>query len=564
MSEPMPTTSSQPISIPKDPFGGQGPYSRRRQMILYHDSNHPYLVSESLPSHLDIPNILPDGFDRSTPVPSVPLDRYKTITLDTVATNDVIKTSQPQTITSKKEKKINTTNDNYISMEPVWLQTASNGMVILPEHLKPLPPLYIPREFLFPGAGIITPRSYSSAVKNSLIQSPHECEQPKALKQQDTQSNIQFNLDGDYSILSVITDTNGTSQQADNIKTESRQNKVASLFTDNVNVTFPNVSRIDWSKNIIIVDLSYMTYKRFFATRTWYNNAFPERNVPKDHDWCKDTDFMEKFRKLFLKHLIAQGKTRNVPETNIIFAIDCRHVDNWRVMGCKNYKSTRKESHVKNNFHNFDVFPIVRNEIIADMQSQYGNLMLVHKHLEADDVVALLVKYIRRRYRPAYENSIYIVANDRDYIQICDDNTFLIDLDGKAISSLVLSETCNKTDYLLAKILQGDTSDNIPACYFSKEFLALAGIKTSRKHLKATPSAVKNVMDNPETKQHLMALLDKCRLRIDDPYISYTETELAITKDNQFDYNARHMDFQHIPSKYATEINVVFSRCLGF
>lgn len=490
------------------------PLSQRRRHWIrngHQESNDIKHSCGSLPDELDIPDIIPSGFTNCTTPVTNPLTIPASKT-SSVPTSETPLDTVPETSSSSSKT------------EPVWLQTYSNGMVALPKDLKTLPPLYVPDEFMTPNVGIIT---------------------------------------NTYRIHNTYSDIARSNKQLSK-KPFIKKSKPTTLFTDNVNTLFPNVTSIDWSKNIIIVDLSYMTYKRFFATRTWYNNVFPERNISNNHDWCKDDDFMEKFRKLFLKNLIAQGKTHEVPETNIIFTIDCRHVDNWRVMGCKNYKSTRKESHVKNNFHNFDVFPIVRNELIADMQSRFGNLMFVHKNLEADDVVALLIKYIRKRRKPEYSKSIYIVANDRDYIQICDDKTFLIDLDGKAISSLALGDTCTAEDYLIAKMLQGDTSDNIPACYISKEFLELSGIQTGRKYLKATPSTVRNVMNCDTTKQQLVALLNKCRLRINDPSISYTSSELSITKDNQFDYNARHMDFEHIPSKYATEINIVFSRCLGF
>lgn len=465
----------------------------RHRMRLRNGSNNQKTddgeIIGSLPNRLELPDIIPSNLKNA--VPTYPLK-----------TQDGI----------------------YYNEEPVWLQTCANGMVMLPDGLKPLPPLYVPSEFISPNSGIIN---------NSIL---------------DTYSGV------------VI---NGSQKSTDKVLNDNKKNKSKNkLFAENVNTSFMGITNIDWTKNIIIVDLSYMTYKRFFATRIWYNNAFADRTITKDHDWCKDNEFMDKFKKLFLKHLIAQAKSRNVPDTNIIFAVDCRHVDNWRVLSSKNYKSTRKESHVKNNFHNFDIFPIVRNELIGNMQTKTGNLMLVHKHLEADDVVALLIKYIRRR-RPTYQNSIFIVANDRDYIQICDDKTFLIDLDGKAISTLALSDTCNAKEYLLAKILYGDTSDNIPACYLSKEFLAMAGVNTTRKYLKATTSTVNAVMSNNVTKSRLIGMLDKCRLRIMDSGISFTNDEKNITKDNQFDYNARHMDFEHIPSKYATELNIVFSKCLG-
>lgn len=481
-------------------------------------------LCSSLPNNLDIPDIVPA--------------RYDTETAEDIEQNEYNKASNELDNNSKHMYM-----NNYRKMDPIWLQMASNGMAILPCNIhkhslmngisSKLPRLMTPQEFITPNVGIVT------TTKNG------------------TGRVLGSNINGSNRVVTRIS--------IDKHKDKDKAKGICrTLFTKNVNVGFEGEGKgIDWNHDLFIVDLSYMTYKRFFATRTWYNIAFADRKVEGDHDWCKDTDFMAKFRKLFLKNLVAQAKSRNVPVQNIVFAIDCRHVDNWRVVSSNTYKSTRKESHVKNNFHNFDVFPIVRNELIAEMQNQTGNMMFVHKNLEADDVIALMIKYIRKR-KPTYNGSIFIVANDRDYIQICGDKTILIDLDGKAISNLALADGKNAGDYLLAKILIGDCSDNIPPCYFNKDFLANAGIHIKRPYLKCTPSIVQQVMENMDTKQKLIGMMDKCRLRILDSCIQYTAEELTITKNNQLDYNARHMDFEHIPSKYATEINIVFMQCFGF
>ena len=52
--------------------------------------------------------------------------------------------------------------------------------------------------------------------------------------------------------------------------------------------------KVDFSKNIAIVDFSYFVYCRFFAIRTWYYKAFPEKTIPDDYDWTKDVVFMER------------------------------------------------------------------------------------------------------------------------------------------------------------------------------------------------------------------------------------------------------------------------------
>ena len=481
----------------------------------------------SLPNNLEIPDIIPYNYDmekqnndKST-IYTKNMDNIKVKVLDRVECQEDVESKSKYDISTKMY--IN----NYSNMDPIWMQMASNGMAILPYNMQKYKyengmqssnRIIVPKEFITPNIGIVTNYGRTS---------------------------------------------NNYKQSGINSLEKDGSNNCSKLFTKNMNCAFEG-KNIDWKYDLFIVDLSYMTYKRFFATRTWYNIAFSENKVEKDHDWCKDVDFMAKFRKLFFKNLIAQAKSRNVPEQNIVFVIDCRHMDNWRVLSSNTYKSTRKESHIKNNFHNFDIFPIVRNELITDIQKRTGNMMFIHKNLEADDVIALMVKYIRKR-KPEYNGSIFIIANDRDYIQICNDKTILIDLDGKAISNLAnIVDGNSAKDYLLAKILMGDISDNITPCYFNRQFLVMAGIHVKRSYLKCTPSIVQQVMENAETRQKIIDMMNKCRLRICDSSIQYTDEEKEITRDNQFDYNARHMDFEHIPSKYASEINIIFMQCMRF
>ena len=58
---------------------------------------------------------------------------------------------------------------------------------------------------------------------------------------------------------------------------------------------------------------------------------------------------------------------------------------------------------------------------------------------------------------------IYILANDNDYLQVCNNNIKLIN--GLVILYLVIKVNNYYGDkYLLSKILLGDKSDNIKCC----------------------------------------------------------------------------------------------------
>ena len=318
-----------------------------------------------------------------------------------------------------------------------------------------------------------------------------------------------------------------------------------------------NKSKIDYSKNICIVDLSYLTFTRFFGIRLWYSKAYDNTNYPDDYDWCKDRIFMQKFEKLFFKKIFEMCSKNNIPKTNIIFATDCRSNCNWRLELNNSYKETRIDSHKKNKFYNYDIFDFAKRVLVKPLQEKYGNVVFSHKNLEADDLVALSIKYFREQ--KDFKNDITILANDKDYIQICNDKTNLKDLQGNAVSTKLLNNNnVSGQDYLLVKVLSGDPSDNIPACYLSKSILTKAGIKSTKDHLKGTDKRCYSLLSNPSAKQTLYNLLNYTRQVIMNKEITYSQQDInymiKITKDNNFLNNLKIIDFHCIPDIYNKDV----------
>lgn len=344
--------------------------------------------------------------------------------------------------------------------------------------------------------------------------------------------------------------------------------------------------KLDWSANILLVDFSYLTFSRFFAMRTWYSMAHKDNytTLPKDHDWCKNPVFMEKYTQTYMAKVLTFCKQHKIPRTNIIYVLDCRHSDNWRVQSSSGYKGTRAESHEKNDFYNFDIFGYTRKVILAPEQRMYGNLVFTHQNLEADDVIALLVKHISTRVLPVgptslpYIKDMYILANDRDYIQLCEGNVHLYDTSFKPISSILLGSHLSAKDFLIKKILLGDTSDNIPGCYISKEFLDRYEIKATKPYLSCTQKLIELLLANPGAKRALYEMLESCRILLASlPVPEYVLSDsvdqdaglvlpahepVSCFKDNQFLYNARVIDFANIPRTLAGEIDGTFQQVL--
>ena len=326
-----------------------------------------------------------------------------------------------------------------------------------------------------------------------------------------------------------------------------------------------NKSRIDYSKNICLVDLSYLTFTRFFGIRVWYSKAYDNSNYPDDYDWCKDRLFMEKFEKLFFKKLFEMCSKNDIPKTNIIFATDCRSSCNWRLELNNSYKETRIDSHKNNKFYNYDIFDFAKRALVKPLQDKYGNIVFKHKNLEADDLVALSIKYFREK--KDFKNNIIILANDKDYVQICNDNTQLRNLQGKEVSKAILTDNnVSCQDYLLVKVLSGDPSDNIPACYLSKSILTKAGIKSTKDYLKGTDKRCYSLLSNPGAKQKLYDLLNYTRQVIMNKEITYNQQDInymtKITKDNHFLNNLKIIDFYCIPEVHYKDVNdTILDKC---
>lgn len=296
--------------------------------------------------------------------------------------------------------------------------------------------------------------------------------------------------------------------------------------------------KINFDKNILLVDVSYMTYARFFATRIWYNSRYgKEEEIDNNQDWTKNSKFMESFERLFFSKLEDFRKRNEITPDNIIYALDSSFQSNWRFKINEMYKETRKSSHEKNKFSSWDIFNFVREKLLTDKQT------FEIEGLEADDIVALLVKHLKSSEPDnSRKTKYFILANDKDYIQICNDRTHLIDINGKNISDKVLTD-CDNFTFLLKKILLGDKSDNIEACIMTKKLINLARINSKKEELKCTPAKVKQIFENEASKQIVFELLTNCR---NDE--KFKDNEYFV--NNQFCKNAKIIDFAQIPSCY--------------
>ena len=52
------------------------------------------------------------------------------------------------------------------------------------------------------------------------------------------------------------------------------------------------------NKPYLLVDSSYVTFYRFYATTFWFKHSIQKKIVPPNYNWIEDSIFMNKFEKL--------------------------------------------------------------------------------------------------------------------------------------------------------------------------------------------------------------------------------------------------------------------------
>jgi len=219
----------------------------------------------------------------------------------------------------------------------------------------------------------------------------------------------------------------------------------------------------------IFVDGSYYCFYRYFALQQWWRNAYPEE--PLDNPY-ENQKFVDKFRKMFVENLEQIPKKLKIHKDHVkpilIVGKDCKRENIWRNDLFKDYKANRTNG-PEDGFMGGPFFKMAYEEEL--FQKGGAKAILKHPRLEADDCIALSVKYLTNKYPNC---SIFIITSDRDYLQLNAHNVHIYTLTYKNIAD-GKTATGNAEDDLKIKIIMGDTSDNIPSVF------PKCGLKTAQK-----------------------------------------------------------------------------------
>ena len=133
------------------------------------------------------------------------------------------------------------------------------------------------------------------------------------------------------------------------------------------------------SKPIILVDTSYTSFYRFFATIRWYSFSHPEEfaKVKSDnkYDWSSNKTFMEKYEKMYLDSIIKLIKKKIFDNSIVIFCMDSPKEKLWRTQIQCDYKADRADMSLKHNFK--PVFAYTYDTMIP--QFIKSNPQVIHK-----------------------------------------------------------------------------------------------------------------------------------------------------------------------------------------
>ena len=249
--------------------------------------------------------------------------------------------------------------------------------------------------------------------------------------------------------------------------------------------------------NLILVDASYTSFYRFFATLRWFSmnqpDFYKEKKSDATYDWSENKIFIEKYEKMYLESIVKLISKKEFNNSKILFCLDSPKETIWRSKLVDDYKGDRVDLTLKNNFK--PTFKLTYDHIIPNLIKTYPDKIysLRIEKLEADDIIAIVCKH----YEKVNENlKIVLVSGDQDFLQLGRDNLFFINYKTKKHIQLTREEA---KEALKQKVLNGDCSDNI--CSIFPKDKKILSLKMKKEILSDDSKLEKYLNDFPEIKK---------------------------------------------------------------
>ena len=162
---------------------------------------------------------------------------------------------------------------------------------------------------------------------------------------------------------------------------------------------------------------------------------------------------------------ILQKLVRETKPDEIIVCWDGPNGSQKRKSMDKNYKAGRKPLRLNRAFHNLTEDEELKNKMwqqkrIMEYLNEMPIVQTILPEIEADDVIAYVTQM---SYYKGWQK--VIISNDKDFMQLCDDETVLLRPTQKELlnkNRIVELTGVHPANMALARSIIGDTSDNLP------------------------------------------------------------------------------------------------------
>ena len=274
--------------------------------------------------------------------------------------------------------------------------------------------------------------------------------------------------------------------------------------------------------NLILVDASYTSFYRIFATLRWFSlnqpDFFKEKKNDVKYDWSQNEIFIEKYEKMYLESIVKLVGRKEFNNSHLIFCLDSPKDDLWRTKLMDTYKGDRADLSLKNNFK--PTFKLTYEKFIPKLVEIYpGKIFSIRiDKLEADDIIAVICKHLEEK-----PIKIVLVSGDQDFLQLGRENLKFIDYKKKTFLSLTKDEAKEK---LKEKILTGDCSDNI--CSIFPKDKKILSLKVRKELMTDNDKLNKYLEENSDIKKKY----ELNQKLIDFDFIPKTLSKLVLNKFN--------------------------------
>ena len=277
--------------------------------------------------------------------------------------------------------------------------------------------------------------------------------------------------------------------------------------------------------NLILVDASYTSFYRFFATLRWFSlnqpDFFKEKKNDVKYDWSQNEIFIEKYEKMYLESIVKLVGKKEFNNSKVIFCLDSPKNDLWRTKLMDTYKGDRADLSLKNNFK--PTFKLTYEKFIPNLVEIYpGKIFSIRiDKMEADDIIAVICKHLEKD-----KIKIVLVSGDQDFLQLGRENLHFIDYKKKTFLTLTKDEAKEK---LKDKILTGDCSDNI--CSIFPKDKKILSLKDRKEIISDNTKLNKYLEEHPDIKKKY----ELNQKLIDFDFIPATLAKSALSKFKNLD-----------------------------